>query len=50
MVFEGTGRSQPWDSAGYFDEIEDLRDLVFDRGKKDSPKMGTMRIGKENDI
>ena len=32
------------------DDIEDLRDLVFDRGKKDSPKLGTMRIGKENDI
>ena len=32
------------------DEIEDLRDLVFDRGKKDSPKLGTMQFGKENDI
>ena len=28
----------------------DLFFVVFDCGKKDSPKLGTMRVGKENDI
>ena len=50
MVFEETGQSKPWDSAGYLRRNQDLTDLVFDRRKKDSPELGTVRIGKENDI